>query len=403
MTMVRAAALLALVGTHAAAEPLRLRADALATTASPAGLLVLEAGGPIRDAVDAEAVVWMATPRELGDLTGDVLVAVVHARSVNNRVRGQLGRFVASLGALRPTHLDGGLVHLRLPRRIDLAFVAGVPVLPVRDGHDSLSDRFARSRTWDWYAATRASRRLGEWGSFGVAFAERRNAGDVDARELGADAGFAIDKRSDVGGRVAFDLANPGLAELNVTASHRRGALRVDAYGGYRAASHLLPATSLFSVLGDVPAQRGGVLLTWRAAPRLDLIADAGARYVGELGADLTARARLRLDDRGDSAVSGELRRSGVGHDTWTGIRGAARIALPARLVLATELELVMRDNARSTVIGRGTVWPWALIALQAERGPWRGAIAAEASATLEYSRRIDVLAQLSRRWGHSP
>lgn len=403
MMVIRAAALLALVGAHAAAEPLRLRAEALTTTMSPAGLLVLEAGGSVREAIDAEAVVWMATPREFGDPTGDVLVALVHARSANNRVRGQLGRFVASVGALRPTHVDGGRLQLRLPRRVDLEFVAGVPVLPVHDARDSFAERFVSARSWDWYAAARASRRLGEWGAVGLAFAERRNDGEIDARELGADAGITIDKRSDLGGRLAVDLANPGLAELRVTASHRRGALRADAYGGYRAASHLLPATSLFSVLGDVPAKRGGVLLTWRAAPRLDLIADAGARYVGELGAELAARGRLRLDDRGNSVVSGELRRSGVGNDTWTGIRGAARIALPAQLVLATELELVVRDNARSTAIGRGTVWPWGLIAVHAERGPWQGAIAAEASATLEYERRLDVLAQLSRRWGGRP
>ena len=42
---VAAVGLVAAIGLVAAADPLRLRADALATTASPAGLLVLDASG----------------------------------------------------------------------------------------------------------------------------------------------------------------------------------------------------------------------------------------------------------------------------------------------------------------------------------------------------------------------
>ena len=43
--MKRAVATLLVVAGSAHADPLRLRADALATTAAPAGLLVLEADG----------------------------------------------------------------------------------------------------------------------------------------------------------------------------------------------------------------------------------------------------------------------------------------------------------------------------------------------------------------------
>jgi hypothetical protein len=384
----------------AAADPLRLRADALATTNSPAGLLVLEADGPVKGDVDAEAVVWMAGVHELGDSTGDVLVAVVHGRTANNRAAGQLGRFVSSLGATRPTHVDGGQLRLRLPKRFDLELVAGIPVLPAGDSTEPLDGRMTTARAWDWYAGARASRRLGEWGAIGVALAERRDDHEVVSQELGLDAGFTLGKRDDLGARLAYDLANPGVAEATVTASHRMGTLRTDLYASERAASHLLPATSLFSVLGDVPSERAGVLATWRAAPRLDLIADVGARYVDEVGAELTGRARLRLDERGTSALTGEVRRSGVGEDAWTGLRGAARIGLSKQLTLATELELVIRDRESTTSISRGTVWPWGLVALSCDRGAWSAAIAGEASSTPEYARRFDVLGQLSRRWG---
>jgi hypothetical protein len=377
---------LALIAGTAHADPLRLRADALSSTRSPAGLLVLEAEGMPRAGWSAEALVWMAGSRELDDTaSGDVLVIAVRGRTASGRASGQVGRFVSTLGALRTTHVDGAGARVRLPKRFDVEAVAGVPVLP----------GLATARSWDWYVAGRASRRLGEWGSAGLAYGQRRDAGQLASEELGADAGFVLGKRSDLGVRVAYDLAHGGLAEVAATTSYRRKSVRADAYAIHRDASHLLPATSLFSVIGDVPSQRGGLLVTWRAAPRLDLIADAGARYVDMLGPELVGRARLRLDDRGTSLLSGEIRRSGVGDDEWTGLRGAARIALPRSLVASTELELVIPDMDR----GRGRVWPWALGALAWERGAWQAAIAIEASSSPEYTSRVDVLGQLARRW----
>jgi hypothetical protein len=158
-----------------------------------------------------------------------------------------------------------------------------------------------------------------------------------------------------------------------------------------------LPATSLFSVLGDVPAERAGAALNWRAAPRLDVSGDLGVRHAdGAVAPEIVLRAKLRLDDRGASALSAELRRDGVGEDQWTGARGVARIALPRSLVMSTELELVIPDHDRS----RGAVWPWALVALGWDNGAWHAAIGCEADASPQDRRRLDVLVQLGRRWG---
>jgi hypothetical protein len=129
----------------------------------------------------------------------------------------------------------------------------------------------------------------------------------------------------------------------------------------------------------------------------LDVIADVGARRVDrDVAPDLALRARLRLDDRGTSAVTGELRRDGVGDDMWTGARCAARVALPRSFAITTEVELVRPDHDR----GRGTLWPWALAALGWDDGTWQAALAVEASASPEDRRRVDVLGQLGRRWG---
>ena len=59
-----------ILGTRAEAGPLQLRADALATTASPAGLLTLEADGAIDRGLSAEAVVWMGSASDDGRADG---------------------------------------------------------------------------------------------------------------------------------------------------------------------------------------------------------------------------------------------------------------------------------------------------------------------------------------------
>ena len=125
-----AAALLALAPAAVAADPLRLRADALATTQSPAGLLVLDADAAPTGTTSAEAIVWTAASPLPGERAGDVLVIALRARTQDGRARAQLGRFVATLGALRPLHIDGAMGHVRLPYQLDVEAYGGVPVLP---------------------------------------------------------------------------------------------------------------------------------------------------------------------------------------------------------------------------------------------------------------------------------
>ena len=373
--------------TGSAADPLVLSANALATTSAPAGLVTVSADGDPGHGLTAEAVVWTAGGRVGEDRPhADVLVMALRAHSADRRRTARIGRFVESLGALRPVQLDGAAGRLVLPERIELEAFAGVPVLP----------GLTTARAWDWIAGGRIARRIGDAGSIGVAYAQRRDDGRLASEELGVDGGASLGARDDLGAKLAYDLANPGVAEASLSASRRYRALRVELYTSYRAASHLLPATSLFSVLGDVPAERAGTVLTWRAAPRLDVAADLGVRRAdGSTAPEVVARAKLRLDDRGTSALSGELRRDGIAGDAWTGARGAARIALPRSLALGTEVELVIPDHSR----GRGAVWPWALVSLGWDDGTWQTALAGEASASPEDRRRIDVLVQLGRRW----
>lgn len=394
------------------ADPLVLSANALATTTSPAGLVTVSANVAAADHVSVEAVVWTGGGGDLtGDFPGDVLVMVMRARTDNGLASGQLGRYVATLGALRPIQIDGAGGRVRLPHRFTVEAFAGVPVL--RDP--------TLTRAWDWAVAGRVSRQIGDSGSVGIAYLQQREDGRLAAEEVGVDGGAAIGEHDDVAAKLAYDVANPGVAEATMTASHRRGALRTELFATYRAASHLLPATSLFSVLGDVPSELIGTTLTWRAAPRLDVVGSIAVRHadgspidgpavgtalaMGETAttplAGSTApegfiRAKLRLDEHGKSLLGAELRRDGVGEAGWTGARGTARIALPYALTASTELELVLPDHDR----GLGRIWPWALAALGWTSGPWNAAVAMEASASPTYRRRLDALVQLGRTWG---
>lgn len=377
----------AAASTQVAADPLRLRGDALSTTSAPAGLLTLEAEAEAGSRLSAEAMVWTGSATETDDMRADVLVIAVRARTTDGRAGARLGRFVESLGALRPIHVDGAAVRVRLPLRLDIEGFAGIPVVP----------SLATTRSWDWVTGGRVARQIGDSGSVGVSYVQVRDEARLATHEVGVDLGVALGERQDVGAKVAYDLANPGVAEASLSASHRRKSLRAEIYASYRASSHLLPATSLFTVLGDVPAERAGTVVTWRAAPRLDVTTDLGVRRVDEdLAPELVVRTRLRLDDRGASALSCELRRDGIGMDTWTGARAAARIALPRKLALSTELELVRPDHDR----GLGVVWPWGLAALGWDNGTWQAAIALEASSSPQDRSRVDVLGQLGRRWG---
>jgi hypothetical protein len=382
--MTRAIAImLAIAVSPASADPYRLRADALASTQSPAGLLVLEGDAKASATTNAEAIVWTAND------TADVLVIALRARTKDGRVNGKVGRFVATLGALRPVHIDGAAGRVRLAKPFDVEAYGGMAVLSF--------EHPMGERAWDWVAGGRVARRLGDYGSVGVAMLEQRDNARLATREVGVDAGVALDKHHDAATRLAYDLANPGIADAYASVIRRKDKWRGELYGGYRAASHLLPATSLFTVLGDTPSARGGMLVSGKVAPRLELASDMGLRGAAdELGVLLAVRARLALDDTFKSALTGELRRDGVGEDAWTGARGAARIALPHSLTASTELELVVPDRDRM----RGEVWPWALAALGYERGPWQAAAAVEASSSPQYTRRVDVLFSLTRLWG---
>jgi hypothetical protein len=392
--------------TGAADAQYRLRADAYYNAAdSSTGLLVLSGESHYPSWLHADAVVWLGT----GDHPGDVMVASVRAVEPHGFGEMRAGRFLETAGGLRPLHIDGGDVIVRAPWGTSVEAFGGAPVV----------SEF-QTREFDWAAGGRVAQRIGRYGTIGVGYLQIREAGAVTFAELGMDATVTPARWLDAAFSGSMDLLSPALADARVSLSTRFSSVRLELFGVRRSPSHLLPATSLFSALGDVPAQRAGGSLLWKAAPRLDILAQGSVEELSgaespdtvktpvtpipaQVGGAGMLRATLRLDDKGDGALAIEGRRQsvpswpGVPSASWTGVRGTARIPINRFFIASTELELVVPDEPR----GRGMIWPWGLVALKFMPEPkWEIAGALEAGASPTAVSEVSGIFRVSYQWG---
>jgi hypothetical protein len=371
----------ALVATKARAEPLRLRADAYAETRAPAGLLVLQGQDRQYPWVDAEALVWAGART---DATADVLVLTLKLRAPRGWGDLRVGRFIVSTGAIRPMPIDGVWAVGRAPFGLSAEAFTGFPVVPrlAVTGYDQASGgRLAQTIT------SRAT--------VGVSYVDQRTHGRIDNQEVGADLAAIPASFLDIAARGAYDLVSKGVADAHVSGATRFGAFRLEVFGTHRSPSRLLPATSLFSVLGDFPSQVLGGTIRWAAAPRLDLLATGGGQDIGgELGGFATLRGTLRLDDRGAGSIGLEVRRQDVPSSQWTGVRVTASQPLGQYLRLSTEIEVAAPDEPND----KGAAWPWLLGALSWRAGKgWEAAGAIEAGSTPRYSFEWNGLLRVAR------
>jgi len=375
-----------LVAAQAHAEPYRLRADAVGYTQqpqSPVGLVVLQGEDRSRPWVSTEGLVWAGN----GTNAADALVLLVKVHDPEKWGELRLGRQFITAGAVRPVHMDGADARARLPTGTTVNVFGGVPV-PANLAYGS----------YDWVSGARIAQNIGRDTSTGISYLQRRDYGRLAFEEVGFDFASSPTRWFDVATRGAWDLINPGITEASTSLAGRFGSLRPEIYALHRSPSRMLPATSLFSALGDTPSDVVGAAVPWRMFPRLDLLPMAGARIVGsDVGIDATLRTTLRLDDRGEGALLLEARRQDSGPEHWTGVRFGARVPVTPQLRWATELELVVPDDPR----GRGAAWPWALVSLRyAPTKLWEVAGAVETASTPRNAFELNAMLRLSRTWG---
>ena len=362
----------------------QLRADAYFTGAgSSTGLLVLTGEARQPSWLTAETVVWLG----IGNRPGDVMVVSLRARQPDGHFEARAGRMLVTAGAIRPVHLDGLDLTARAPWGTSVEVFGGMPVV---------SD--FQPRDYDWAAGGRVGQRVADVATVGISYLQLRQTGVIAYDELGLDSAVQATRWLDAAFTSAVGLDAMEITDARASLAARFSQVRIELFAMRRSPSHLLPATSLFSALGDVPSDRAGGSLLWRAAPRLDLLAESAIESLGgEVGGHMLFRSTLRLDDKGAGALGLELHREGVPDASWTGIRGTARLPFSARLTASTELELVRPDDPR----GRGVVWPWGLVALRFRPEPrWELASALEASASPTAVSSVSTLVRVSYLWG---
>jgi hypothetical protein len=217
---------------------------------------------------------------------------------------------------------------------------------------------------------------------------------------VGADLAAVPIRWLDLAAFGSYDVTNPGLAEARASAAARWSAWRFELFASQMSPGRLLPATSLFSVLGDVPSETAGATVRWRAAPRLDLLASgAGQDVAGGLGGNGWLRATLRLDDRAEGSLGLEARRVDLPTSRWSGLRVIAALPLGKGFRYTSELEIVVPDDPD----GRSVAWPWGLSALSWRSGDgWEVAGALEASSTPLHAYEADALVRLSYAFGRT-
>jgi hypothetical protein len=384
---IRLAPLLVLTIAPAAwADSFRLRGDAFLFSQTQTqqqgapGFIQLTGEDKLNRWVDAETVVWAGAGGK-----ADALVAVVSVHDPKRWANLRIGRQIISAGAIRPMQIDGIDGHLRLPTKTTIQAFTGFPT-PLE---------FAYPKA-DWAAGGRIAQPLGRDTTAGISYVQQRDHDKIAYEELGADFASTPTPWFNIGTHAAYDLVNPGLTEVRASLSGRFGPIRPEFYAVHRSPSRLVPATSLFSALGDIPSDTFGGTLMWRMFPRLDVLPMlAGRIQDGKVGADATIRTTLRFDDQGAGAILIDLRRQGAG-DPWIGARVAARVPLPRAFFASTELEIVVPDHPN----GRGDAWPWGLVAFGWKPGRWEFAGAIEMASTPRAKLETNAMLRLSRSWG---
>jgi hypothetical protein len=373
--------------SRAGGDPLRLRADAVAETQSPTGLVVLQGEDKARPWLDVEGLVWSGAKPTL---TGDVLVLALRVKEPHGYGEVRLGRFVLATGAILPVPIDGAHAILRAPWGSAVETFGGMPVVP----------RFG-PRAYDWLAGGRLAQSIASRATIGLSYVQRREDGEVADEEIGADFAALPVRWLDIAARGAYDLTSPGIADALVSIAMHVDDWRLEFFASDRSPSRLLPATSLFAVLGDFPSQSVGGTVKWRAAPRLDVLASgAGQDVGGDLGGNGWVRATLRLDDRGAGNLGLEVRREDVAAARWNGVRAVCGLPLGRGFRYSSEVEIVVPDHPD----GRGAAWPWGLMALSwRSKTGWEVAGALEASSTPQHRYETDALVRLARSLEEAP
>jgi len=236
-------------------------------------------------------------------------------------------------------------------------------------------------RDFDWLAGGRVGQSLfDERLLAGLSYVQRRDAGQRDAEEVGADLHMLPLPWLGLHAIGAWNLIYDGLAEARLLADAHDQDTTLKLFASERVASRLLPATSLFSVVSTAPNRELGGDVSWNAFPRLDLGATLALEELNvSVGYRVAARSTLRFSDEDGGDVRVEGTRRELQTDGWTGVSVVLDLPVSVRLRASATVEVVAADEPMQ----RGTLWPWTRLGVRyalADRWTIAGAVGAKAS-----------------------
>ncbi len=310
---------------------------------------------------------------------------MVRLHDPRNFAELRLGRQILTVGALRPVHVDGADVRAPRPDGNERGGVrrragrAAVRVQGVRLGRQAAASRRASARTRASASRTCSSARTAQ-----LSYEDGRARLRVGARALVRPRRARQPTRSSTQGSPRRERPSRGASATSAPRSTRRtGRPRASSPRRRSSRRSATPPRTSSGRRSSGACSRASTCS--RCSPCATPPASAGL--------DGTLRATLRLDDRGEGAISVEGRRQGSGPDQWTGAPRHRRGSRSStRVRCSTELELVAPDDPR----GRGSLWPWGLVALRWVPVRSLGvAGAVEAASTPTATREVNALARL--------
>ncbi|HVE86852.1 MAG TPA: hypothetical protein VND93_28550, partial [Myxococcales bacterium] len=274
-------------------------------------------------------------PSFRGPAAGDLDLAYVEGRLLEDRVRVVAGRQLVAGGAARLLQLDGLLAEWSPVRPLRVTAWAGVPVaarFDVRQGDVAGGGRAAWAPSWD--------------SELGASYALVLDRGLVSRHDVGVDGRWAPSRALWISGHALYSLSEARLAEAELGPHWRIiPALELALSARRVAPDLLLPRSSILSVFAEPQRDELGVVAVWEARPEMAVSADARVAWLsGSPGSDAGAQVAARVAP--GTLLTGEVRWLNAFDQGYWRVRVAASRRLTTRLVLAADADAFWRDRA---------------------------------------------------------
>ncbi|HEY8207988.1 MAG TPA: hypothetical protein VIG99_10940 [Myxococcaceae bacterium] len=328
------------------------------------------------------------SPLELsqrGAAAGDLDLAFVEGRALEDRLRFVAGRQLVAGGAARFLQLDGVLAEYGVARLLRVTAWGGVPVsarFNVRQGDAAGGGRVAWAPSWD--------------SEVGASYALVLDRGLVARHDAGVDGRWAPWRSAWVAGHALYSLAEARLVEAELGPHWRVWPSLEVALSARRVSPDLLlPRGSILSVFAEPARDELGAIAVWEPRPDVAVTADARVVWLsGAAGSDAGAQVVGRPVP--GTVLIGELRWLDAFGDRYVRVRGAASRRVTPALAVGLDADAFWRGRAingvnHSAVAAATASWTFA--------PEWLAVAELGAGTTPELAAEARAMVKVAWRW----